>query len=179
MVHPAVLMIKADRFDENFKMTPEMGFNPSSRAFVEAIRVMASLSRPAWEMKFKLFRSFGWSDEEIMLAFRGRPSCVMASNEKIRKGMDFFINKLGWSPFYIASKPELMSLILPRQRFLEALAEKGLIAEDKMFKRESYWLSKKQFFENYVVNFKVKFQGIWKLYEGIMDGNDQDIKGEA
>ncbi|KAL5980593.1 hypothetical protein ACLOJK_028501 [Asimina triloba] len=183
MLQPTMLMKDPHLFDENVKKILKMGFNPLNHRFADGVR-MVGLSRPIWDMKYKLYRSFGWSDEQVMSAFRLHPSFFGASAEKIKKAMNFFVNKLGWNLSYISSKPSLVSLslekrILPRQRFLDALAAKGLIPRDKMFKKESYVLSKKQFFENYVVNFQVRFPEILKLYEGIMGGNDQHIKDET
>ena len=47
-----------------------MGFNRKSNMFLAAIRMLSSMSEENWELKLKLLRRLGFSEEDIMSAFR-------------------------------------------------------------------------------------------------------------
>ncbi|XP_058079159.1 transcription termination factor MTERF5, chloroplastic-like isoform X2 [Magnolia sinica] len=174
MGQPLTLIVKSDRFNEIVKMVQEMGFNPSTYMFVEAVRVIAALSRPMWYTKFEVYRSLGCSNEEILLAFRKRPGCIAISEEKIRSCMNFFVKELGWNPSSIlVYYPNLLSLslekrIVPRHRFWQFLVSKGLIKKDGKFVKIFMVASEKRFLENYVMKHQAKVPEILKIYEGMI-----------
>ena len=72
----------------------KLGFNPNNLLFVLAKNSMAVMSKSLWEQKVEAFRSFGLSKDEIYSAFKKQPMCMIASENKIRKLMSFFVNKL-------------------------------------------------------------------------------------
>ncbi|XP_058079880.1 uncharacterized protein LOC131228068 isoform X2 [Magnolia sinica] len=177
---PLALLLNPDRFKEKVKRVTEMGFNPSTYMFMEAVRVMVSLSRSMWDMKFEVYRSLGWSDEEILIAFRKHPGCITKSEEKIRRGMDFFVKELGWSTSYISTRSVLLSLslekrVMPRYRFLQVLVSKGLISKDKKL-AGSFIMSEMQFLEKYVMKYQAKVPEILKVYEVMIGSKVLDIK---
>ncbi|XP_058079881.1 uncharacterized protein LOC131228069 [Magnolia sinica] len=177
---PMALMLNPDRFNENVKMVKEMGFNPSTFMFVAAVRMTVSLSRSTWDMKFKVYRSLGWSDEEILSAFRKHPGFITISEEKIRRGMDLFVKELGWSTSYISTRSVLLSLslekrVMPRYRFLQVLMSKGLISKDKML-ASSFIMSEKLFLEKYVTKYQEKLPEILKVYELMIESKGLNIK---
>ncbi|XP_058079884.1 transcription termination factor MTERF8, chloroplastic-like [Magnolia sinica] len=177
---PAVLAADSARFNEAVKMVQEMGFDSSTRLFMEAVRVILKLSRPVWDMKFKVYRSFGWSDKEILSAFRRHPICIMLSEEKIRRGLDFFMKELDWSPSYSASYAALLLLnlekrILPRHRLLQFLASKGLIRKYKKL-GWSFVMGEEKFMEKYVMKYRTEVPEILEIYEGMIGSKGLDIK---
>ncbi|XP_058079878.1 transcription termination factor MTERF9, chloroplastic-like isoform X1 [Magnolia sinica] len=177
----ALMMPNPCQFNDKVKMVTEMGFIPSTYMFVEAVYMTVSLSRSSWDMKFKVYRSLGWSDEEILLAFRKHPSCIMLSEEKIRKGIDFFVKELGWSTSYILSYPVLLSLsmetrVMPRYRFLQVLESKGLISNDTKKLAWSFNMSQKQFLEKYVMKHQAKVPEILNVYEAMIESKGLSIK---
>ncbi|XP_058079883.1 transcription termination factor MTERF9, chloroplastic-like [Magnolia sinica] len=177
----ALMLLNPCQFNEKVKMVTEMGVIPSTCVFVEAVNITASLSRSTWDMKFKVYRSLGWSDEEILFAFRKHPSCIMISEEKIRRVMDFFVKELGWSTSYILSYPMLLSLsmekrVMPRYRFLQVLESKGLISLDKKKFAWSFTIGPKQFLEKYVMKHQAKVPEIMKVYEAMIESKGLSIK---
>lgn len=82
-----------------------------------------------------ILRSFGWSQDEIFMAFRMQPMLMICSEKKIKKVMDFLVNKAGLNPSDVARCPNLLltSLerrIIPRCTLLQILAAKGMFKKD-------------------------------------------------
>ncbi|KAK7816556.1 transcription termination factor mterf5 [Quercus suber] len=113
----------------------KLGFDPNNPLFVLAIRSMAVMSKSLWEQKVEAFKSFGLSKDEIYAAFKKQPMCMITSENKIRKLMSFFVNKLNMTPSMISKNPNLLLLslekrIIPRCSVLHLLISKGLVKEE-------------------------------------------------
>ncbi|XP_038684197.1 transcription termination factor MTERF15, mitochondrial-like isoform X1 [Tripterygium wilfordii] len=127
-----VLCNKAEKFDAFVKMISGMGFNPSEKNFIIALRIVNGLSRDSWERKLKAFKEWGFSKDEILLAFRRYPNCMTLSVESISRRMDFLVSKMGWASPDVAKAPSVVSYsmekrIIPRYSVIQALLFKGLI----------------------------------------------------
>ncbi|KAL5994952.1 hypothetical protein ACLOJK_025009 [Asimina triloba] len=167
--------INPNQFQENVKMIKEMDFDPSTFKFLAAVEVKARLSNLSWETKFRVYRSCGWSDDQILSAFRREPKCMMISEEKIIRGMDYFVKELGWAPSYISVYPHLLMLslekrIIARHKFLQVLVSMRLIPTHNI--ANSFIMNDEQFLKKYVL--KYQFPDMLKVYETIIR-----VKGRA
>uniref|UniRef100_A0A5B7BJP6 Mitochondrial transcription termination factor family protein n=1 Tax=Davidia involucrata TaxID=16924 RepID=A0A5B7BJP6_DAVIN len=132
---PRAFMTNTDRFKEIVEEVKKMGFNPVRMKFVIAIHALRAMSKLTWEKKVEVFKKWGWSEDEILVAFGKHPWCMMASEDKITGVMDFFVNKMGWESSIVARRPGLISLslekrIVPRCLVYQDLLSKGLIKKD-------------------------------------------------
>ncbi|MCD7473080.1 hypothetical protein HAX54_014666 [Datura stramonium] len=57
-----------------------------------------------------IFKSFGWSDDDILEMFRKLPYCVAFSAVRIQKALNLFMKELGLGPAYLVSHPVLKIL---------------------------------------------------------------------
>ncbi|KAG0494969.1 hypothetical protein HPP92_005963 [Vanilla planifolia] len=117
--YPRAITIRPCRFIKSVSLVKNMGFDPSKASFVQGVYVLSGLTPATWERKMELYRSLGWSEEETILAFKKSPLCMLHSEEKVRKLVDFFVKNLNWDPFKMASQATLLTLhferrILPR-----------------------------------------------------------------
>lgn len=62
-----------------------------------------------------MFRKLDWSEEEVLEAFERHTMCMMLSEYKIMSGMDFFVGKMGLSPYLIAYRPVLLTMSLKKR----------------------------------------------------------------
>ncbi|KAJ6673004.1 hypothetical protein OIU79_026093 [Salix purpurea] len=111
-----------------------MGFDPSKLVFTLAVLVRSGQSKSGWEKKVSVYKRWGWSDEEILAAFKRNPWCMMTSENKIMAGMDFLVNNMGCESSYVAKHPILLFLslekrLIPRASILEFLQSNNLIDE--------------------------------------------------
>ncbi|GFZ15528.1 mitochondrial transcription termination factor family protein [Actinidia rufa] len=84
------ILRKNDRFGQIVKEFEKMGFNPSRVNFVSAIHASRAMKNSTWEKKVEVYKKWGWTEDEILVAFKKHPPCIMVSEGKIMWVMDFF-----------------------------------------------------------------------------------------
>lgn len=167
---PRVITQKPDRMVAAIEYVKKLGHKPDSMMFLYAIRVMLSLSDSTWKRKCYVLKSFGWSEEEIKLAFMRQPSYMSCSEENIRGKMNFIVNIMKVKPAVVVSHPKVLmhgleTRIRPRYNVLKILESKKLIKVDKkilwLFK-----LSEKTFLKEYVTKHLDQIPGLMEIYRG-------------
>ncbi|CAA7029844.1 unnamed protein product [Microthlaspi erraticum] len=71
------------KFKESLKKVVEMGFDPSSSKFVEALSAVQGLSEKAIEEKVKVYKRLGFSVGEVWEMFKKCPVSMRLSEKKI------------------------------------------------------------------------------------------------
>ena len=166
---PMAFMVRPNLFRENLEEVKKMGFNPSQMKFVIAVQAIRAGGKSSWERKIDIYKSWGWSEEEIRLAFTKSPWCMIYSEDKIMTTMDFFVNKMGRESSLIARRPVLIShslekRIIPRYSVVQVLLSKGLI--DKDFSLPTVFQStEKMFLHKFVNVYKEEAPELMKLYQ--------------
>lgn len=133
---PEALMQKHDQFNKNVKVVMEMGFDPSKSTFVLAIHVISGKgNKSIYDRCYEVYKRWGWSKDEILSAFRRHPHCMILSEKKIMRGMEYLVIKMGWSAQAITRCPvvlffSLEKRIIPRCSVIQVLLLKGLIKKD-------------------------------------------------
>ena len=169
MNQPMAFMVRPNLFRENLEEVKKMGFNPSQMKFVIAIQAIRAGGKSSWERKIDIYKSWGWSEEEIRLAFTKSPWCMIYSEDKIMTTMDFFVNKMGRESSLIARRPVLIShslekRIIPRYSVVQVLLSKGLIVKD--FSLPTVFQStEKMFLHKFVNVYKEEAPELMKLYQ--------------
>ncbi|XP_059654564.1 transcription termination factor MTERF15, mitochondrial-like [Cornus florida] len=165
----AFIMTNTDRFKEIVEEVKKMGFNPTKMMFGAAIHALRAMSKSTWEKKVEVFKKWGFSEDDILVAFRKHPRFMEASEDKIIGLMDFFVNRMGWESSIVARRAKLVSLclerrIIPRCFFYQILLSKGLIKKglgliQMLDSTESYFLKK------YVKKYEEEAPELLKLYQ--------------
>ncbi|KAM4086249.1 hypothetical protein ACJW30_10G088700 [Castanea mollissima] len=149
--------VEHTRFVSAVQEVKEMGFDPSKTVFVQAIHVVLSMSKPMLDSKLELYKRWGWSENVALLAFKRQPNCMLISEDKITKAMDFLVNKLGWPSADIARSPSVLFLII------QLLQAKGLLKNDLSL--STFILpSERCFLEKFVIKFQDKVPQLWNVY---------------
>ncbi|KAF6152348.1 hypothetical protein GIB67_006002 [Kingdonia uniflora] len=138
----------------------EFGVKRDSGLFTEAVKVMGGMSKASIEAKFELYKSYGWSELDIISAFKKSPSFLKYSEKNIRATMSFLVDEVGCKPKDILSRPRvfccsLEKVLKPRNVVLNILISSGLITKKPFFISVAT-LSKEKFLQNYVVNYADK-----------------------
>ncbi|KAJ8530881.1 hypothetical protein K7X08_023762 [Anisodus acutangulus] len=113
------------RLENDFRVPPD------SAMFPYGFHTLASQKKSRCEKKIGIFKSFGWSDDDVLTMFRKLPYCIALSEVKIQKGLNFFMKECGLEPAYLASRPSILVFsmekrVLPRMKVLKILDEKKL-----------------------------------------------------
>ncbi|XP_043714907.1 uncharacterized protein LOC122663288 [Telopea speciosissima] len=167
---PSTMAPKNDRLKEIVEEIKHMGIDPSKHSFIIALFGVTSMSKSTWKKKLEVYRKWGFSENEILMAFRRHPWFMKLSQKKIMSHMDFFVNKMGWEQAVIISYPHLLGYslekrILPRCSVLRVLILKGLVKEDL---KMAHLLTKseKKFLENFVTKYEKEVPHLLDLYKG-------------
>ncbi|XP_077247620.1 transcription termination factor MTERF15, mitochondrial-like [Tasmannia lanceolata] len=179
MTEPGALMVGADRFSENVMMIKDMGFNPLKLMFIRAVTMMSVITKSTWEGKLEVYRSVGWSENDMLYAFKMQPICMGISEKKIRKVMGYFVNKMGWKPSVLSRSPYLLNLSLekrihPRCSIMQILMSEGLINKDLNLA----WvlkLTEKDFMKKFVIKNQVRVPKIQRVYQNMIGAVGLDI----
>ncbi|OMP07122.1 Mitochodrial transcription termination factor-related protein [Corchorus olitorius] len=130
--HPRFFAQNYDKFRRTVKEVEKLGFNPLKYNFLSALQALMQISKSTWERKLNVFKEWGWSDEDFVIAFEKFPRCMMLSEHNIIKKMNFFVNTIGWKSSVIACSPLILGFslgkrIIPRYSVLQVLLSKGFI----------------------------------------------------
>ncbi|XP_077248877.1 uncharacterized protein LOC143888373 [Tasmannia lanceolata] len=174
---PRSLVVNPDRFSENIMAIKDMDFDPLKSMFIHAVYIMSVINKSNWESKLKVYRSLGWSENEILNAFKRQPMFMGLSEKKIRKGIGYFVNKMGWNPSVISRNPSLLNLSLekrihPRCSIMQILMSEGLIDKDLNL----VWvlkLTEKDFIERFLIN-QEKVPKILTVYQNMIGAVELD-----
>ncbi|RWR78422.1 Mitochodrial transcription termination factor-related [Cinnamomum micranthum f. kanehirae] len=135
----------------------KFGVGRGSGMFVYAVLAMGKMSGTTMEAKLQLFKSFGWSEEDILVAFHKEPRFINSSETKVRALMKVLMVELGLKPCEIASRPKvflasLEKVLLPRHEVLKILKSRGLVKEGKSL-LSVVKMSGEIFLKNYVIRY--------------------------
>ncbi|KAJ4846229.1 hypothetical protein Tsubulata_035403 [Turnera subulata] len=146
------------------------GMHPPSPMFGYALGVLSRMSESTWSKKVKLLKSFGWSEEDFLTAFRRQPNFMVSSEDKMRIALDFYMNtmNLGRQDFItypLLLKYSLERRILPRWNVLQVLKSHNLLENDFNVK-PVLLMSDKSFFQKYVTSYADKIPELLEMYLG-------------
>ncbi|KAJ9546277.1 hypothetical protein OSB04_025984 [Centaurea solstitialis] len=130
IVDPTLLESKLSYVEE------KLGISRESPIFIHALTAVLWYTDSEIERKMQNFRSFGWSDSDIALLFRGQPYCLTMSEANMRNKLKFYMKDLGYTPSYLISRHAFFTLsldkrVIPRNAMLKILKEKKLVSNDK------------------------------------------------
>jgi mTERF domain-containing protein len=173
--HPCEAFTTHTRFVEAVDEVTEMGFDPLKTVFVHAIQVLLKMSKPKLESKLELYKRWGWSRDMALSAFKRNPICMLLSEEKITKAMDFLVNKIGWLSANIAMNPVVLSFSLEKRimhRFsvIQILLAKDLVKNDLSLST-ILTSNESRFLEKFVIKFEEDIPQLFNVYQDKKDGS--------
>ncbi|KAL3819388.1 hypothetical protein ACJIZ3_005293 [Penstemon smallii] len=151
---PRYLLHKPDTIKKFFNKVDEMGVSRSSRMFIHAVGVCCSMSDETWKLKLKAFRNMGFSENDIVVAFRQCPSAFSSREEKMKEVMKFLLSSGKYSMSCIVRNPSSFNRSIekkfkPQFQVLEILESHNLIKNWPSLATLCA-MSEKKFYEKYV-----------------------------
>ncbi|KAL3644810.1 hypothetical protein CASFOL_009990 [Castilleja foliolosa] len=134
--YPEIFCLKHDEFREVVEEVKGMGFDPSKSMFVLAIHVRKGKCNLAlYDRCYDVYSKWGWSRDDILMAFRKHPNCMICSEKKITTVLKFVVNELGREARSVAKYPNIIFFnmerrIVPRWSVMHLLSTKDLIRKD-------------------------------------------------
>lgn len=171
--HPAAVMVNDNRFREVVYEVKNMGFDHLKSTFVQALYARFGMrNRLNWERCCEVYRSWGWSEDLVRNAYGKDPNCMLISEQKLSRMMDFLVNKMGLNSQTVARYPVILNFsldkrIIPRGSVIHLLRLKGFI---RWYTRlysifipgEKYFLSK------FVIPYEKQVPQLRDVYQGKM-----------
>ncbi|XP_058192158.1 uncharacterized protein LOC131309559 [Rhododendron vialii] len=147
-----------------------MGFSVDLRMLVQVVNAVSSVSGETFSRKIKLFRSFGFSEDECMDMFRRVLGLLTISEDKLKFKIDFFLNDFKLNRCALVSWPTCLTYniekrIIPRYRVLRVIISKGLLQKEPSF-RHVLILSEEKFLGKFISRFPDDAEEFWEIYKG-------------
>ncbi|PIN22420.1 hypothetical protein CDL12_04869 [Handroanthus impetiginosus] len=151
---PRFLLNEPEVMRKSVNKADEMGVCRGCKMYIHAVRVISSMTDKTWEMKLKAFRDMGFSEDDILRAFRQAPPVFIISVKKMMKIKEIVLATGKYDISYIAKNPTFLCRSIekwhkPRLQVLEVLERKKLITDWPAF-TTMFKMSEKKFFEKFV-----------------------------
>ncbi|XP_055822896.1 uncharacterized protein LOC129891529 [Solanum dulcamara] len=154
--------------DKVLRVEKDFCIRSNSGMFLYGVEMLSSLSKSSLEMKLGIFRSFGWSDSDIITMVQRLPLCLTVSEVKLRNVLKFFMGELGCGSSYVACHPTLIMFslekrVLPRIKIWELLKEKQVMERVPCF-YTVIKCSEREFLEKYILLLREEMPEIYEFY---------------
>ncbi|KAE8648669.1 hypothetical protein Csa_007829 [Cucumis sativus] len=168
-LNPRTIVQNVDRIIDAVKTVKELGVEPKDFKFVHAVTTVLSMSDSAWKKKINVMKSLGWSEKEILTAFKRYPPYLTCSEEKMRDVADFCFNTAKLDPGTLIRYPVLFKYsvdkrLRPRYKVLEVLKVKNLLKNEKSV--QLFFRGERDFVENYIVKHLDEIPNLMDIYRG-------------
>jgi mTERF domain-containing protein len=145
-----------------------LGFDPSMTTFEAALMAKKCMTKKLWNQKVDVFKKWGWSDEDVLEAFKRQPQCMLTSIVKINAVMSFWVNQLGWDATATVKYPKVFDSslerrIIPRASVVQYLLKKGLLRKKASLTTPCV-ITDKLFLERYINRYKEGSSYLLRLY---------------
>ncbi|XP_055834660.1 transcription termination factor MTERF5, chloroplastic-like [Solanum dulcamara] len=170
LLYPNYLTQKPERIkDLLHRLENDFQVPRDSPFFHYGFQVLSSQKKSALDRKIGIFKSFGWSDDDILQMFQKLPYCIGLSEVRIQEKLNLFMKELGLGPAYLVSHLgffiySLEKRVVPRVQVLKILDEKKL--ERRNLALSSVLsISESKFIQLFVLPYKAE---IPDLYEPLL-----------
>ncbi|KAL6959263.1 hypothetical protein U1Q18_039404 [Sarracenia purpurea var. burkii] len=152
----------------------DMGFSIDSRMLVHAVYTVSCLSGETFRKKLELFQGLGFSEDECMGMFRRAPGLLRVSEEKLKFGIEFFLNDSKFERSVLVRRPtcfmhSLEERVIPRYRVLQVVKSKRLLKKEPSFINVLH-MSDDKFCEKFISRFRDDAEELLMAYKGNISG---------
>ncbi|KAJ4842257.1 hypothetical protein Tsubulata_025307 [Turnera subulata] len=168
---PTVITRSPKRFASIVSTVKCIGIGPpSSSMFVHGVGALSRMSDSSWNKKIELFKSFGWSEEELWLACRRFPYIISVSEEKMINNLNFCMDTIKLERQDFIANPRLLTYsmegrIRPRWIVLQFLKSNNLAGKE-ISVTWALSMSDKLFLQKYVTSYADEFPELLEMYPG-------------
>ncbi|KAM1771691.1 hypothetical protein ACFX11_046477 [Malus domestica] len=168
---PFLVSLESDKFKENVKKVTSMGVPPTSASFMKVLYVIIRVNEPEWAQKMELYKNWGWTEDDFLLAFRKNPQFMELTEKNFLSKMDFLVNKMGWHPADVAGSSvalnySLEKYIIPRCLVIRILLSKGLISKGEFSLGTLVRKPKQYFLDRLVIKYQEQVPELLNIFEG-------------
>jgi mTERF domain-containing protein len=131
--------------------------------------VLFKMKKPKLESRFELYKRWGWSKDMALAAYKRSPNCMVSSEEKITKTMNFLVNKIGSPSKHIVTNAVVIKLslekrIIPRWSVVQILLAMGLV-KNNLALGTFFKPTERKFLEQFVIRFQDDVPELLNVYQ--------------
>ncbi|CAN6697229.1 unnamed protein product [Malus baccata var. baccata] len=177
-VAPNIEVLRDSELGELVDEVKQMGFNLQKSKSVLAIYALCGSNRSVWNRCHKIYKRWGWSEDDVLSAFRSQPYCMIVSEKKLIRALEFLVNEMGWSSKIIVKSPQVLCLslekrVIPRCSVVKVLLLKGLIKGIENVSLSSLLVpAEKYFLERFVARNINEVPQLLSVYQGRVEVQD-------
>ncbi|KAB2627361.1 hypothetical protein D8674_020979 [Pyrus ussuriensis x Pyrus communis] len=177
-VAPNIEVLKKSDLGQLVDELSEMGFDLQKSTSVLAMNALCVRKRSVWNRSRKIYKRWGWSEDDVLAAFRSQPNCMIVSEKKLIRALEFLVNEMGWSSKMIAKSPLVLCLslekrLVPRCSVVKVLLLKGLIKGIENVSLYSLLVpAEKYFLERFVARNINEVPQLLSVYQGRVEVQD-------
>ncbi|RWW37745.1 hypothetical protein BHE74_00057103, partial [Ensete ventricosum] len=151
------LLLKPDSLESVFLLAEkELGIDPSSKEFVDALHLCAPFPKEILLRKLGIIRSYGFNNEQLFTMFRRSPIFLQLTEEHIRKKLVFLVGTVGLTKALLGNTWLLLfsldSRLVPRYQLLQSLQSRRLLRQ-KINVGKAFAINQQRFNKVYVEKF--------------------------
>ncbi|GAB4857556.1 hypothetical protein Ancab_015464 [Ancistrocladus abbreviatus] len=167
--HPKCLIYHTQWLEECLVAVEETwGIPRHSTMFEWGFPVMATFNKANLQSKYEIFKSYGWSEADILTMARKLSRILRLSDASIRNRLNFFMNELGYEPGYLASHPRILTYsmekrVVPRNTVLQVLKARNLV-KPKTDLYRALCFEESQFLDKFVMPYKDVLPQLYEAY---------------
>ncbi|KAM3361332.1 hypothetical protein P3S68_016186 [Capsicum galapagoense] len=167
--NPNILNTSTKKLDEMLhRVENEVGVSPNSSQFLHIVNVLVGLSQETVDKKYGIFKSFGWSDTDILNILQKLRYYVALSEAQIQTSLTFLMKEVRYKSTYVASHPSLVTYnlekrLIPRYEMWKLINGKNLIKSRHGFYTVMTW-SESKFLDEYALLVKAELPDLYGLY---------------
>ncbi|RXI05210.1 hypothetical protein DVH24_006467 [Malus domestica] len=157
--HPKVFMRKPKELGGLVDEVKQMGFNLQKSNSVIAIYALCGNNRSVWNRSRQLYKRWGWSEDDVLSAFRRHPRCMTMSEKKLMLAMDFLVNVRDG----VVLKNDCKTATGPPLQFGEEVGSKGI---ENLSLYSLLVPAEKYFLERFVARYINEVPQLLSVYQG-------------
>ncbi|GER47585.1 mitochondrial transcription termination factorfamily protein [Striga asiatica] len=167
--YPMIFVTPGDDLKGLVSRAVEMGFKAGSKMLIYGVLVLYSYNPKTLSRKFELFRELGFTRDECDSIFVKWPILFKTSEEKLRRGVEFFTKTVGFDRSMLVGSPSLLTLsvekrMIPRLRVMEMVKSRGLLEKEPSFVGVLH-MTEKKFLSVYVSRFSSDAEELKEAYK--------------
>ncbi|CAN6679520.1 unnamed protein product [Malus baccata var. baccata] len=157
----------------------EMGFSLNSGMLVHGLYTVSCLRNGTISRKLDLLCGFGFSGDECKDMFRRTPGLLRTSVEKIKFGIDFFLNTVEFKKSVLIHTPWILmhsmeNRVSARYRVLEVIKSKRLLKRDPSF-YDALILPDNEVLDKFISRFRGDAEELLVTYKAhVLDSTDEE-----
>lgn len=176
---PWLFVIQENKLRGLVSRVLDMGFVVNSRMLVYAVYTVSCMSHETFMRKLDFIRSSGFSSDECMEMFRKAPGLLRASEEKLKLGIEFFMNTIKLERSVLIRLPSCLMFsmeerVIPRYRVLQIMKSKRLLKKEPSF-LYMLNLTEEVFLTKFIAKFGDHTEDLLVAYKGhLLDSSSED-----